>query len=58
MANKKIQTGIRFEFDLLDKITYIAKQNKRSFNAQMEYLAEQCVKEYEKENGPISKEQL
>ena len=53
MANKKIQTGIRFEFDLLDKITYIAKQNKRSFNAQMEYLAEQCVKEDEKENGPI-----
>ena len=53
MANKKIQTGIRFEFDLLDKITYIAQQNKRSFNAQMEYLAEQCVKEYEKENGPI-----
>ena len=53
MTNKKIQTGIRFEFDLLDKITYIAKQNKRSFNAQMEYLAEQCVKEYEKENGPI-----
>ena len=53
MTKKKIQTGIRFEFDLLDKITYIAKQNKRSFNAQMEYLAEQCVKEYEKENGPI-----
>lgn len=58
MATNKIQTGIRFEIDLLDKITYIAKQNKRSFNAQMEYLAEQCVKEYEKENGPISKEQL
>ena len=53
MATNKIQTGIRFDFDLLDKITYIAKQNKRSFNAQMEYLAEQCVKEYEKENGPI-----
>ena len=58
MATNKIQTGIRFETDLLDKITYIAKQNKRSFNAQMEYLAEQCVKEYEKENGPISTEQL
>lgn len=58
MATNKIQTGIRFEIDLLDKITYIAKQNKRSFNAQMEYLAEQCVKEYEKENGPISAEQL
>lgn len=56
MATNKIQTGIRFEFDLLDKITYIAKQNKRSFNAQMEYLAEQCVKEYEKANGPIPRD--
>ena len=53
MAGRKIQTGIRFEPDLLDKISWIAKRNKRSFNAQMEYLAEECVKAFEKENGPI-----
>lgn len=53
MATNKIQTGIRFEPELLYKITHIAKENKRSLNAQLEYLAQLCVKEYEKENGEI-----
>ena len=52
MRKIKIQTGIRFEPELLYKITEIAKDNRRSFNAQMEYLAQECVKEYEKTNGP------
>ena len=53
MATNKIQTGIRFEPELLYKITQVAKKNKRSLNAQLEYLAQECVKEYEKENGEI-----
>jgi len=53
MATNKIQTGIRFDPELLYKISYIAKDNKRSLNAQLEYLAQNCVKEYEKENGSI-----
>ena len=53
MAVNKVQTGIRFEPELLYKITYIAKDNKRSLNAQLEYLAQCCVKEYEKANGEI-----
>jgi hypothetical protein len=53
MATNKIQTGIRFEPELLYKITYVAKDNKRSLNAQLEYLAQQCVKEFEAANGPI-----
>ena len=53
MATNKVQTGIRFEPELLYKITYVAKDNKRSLNAQMEYLAEMCVRQYEKENGTI-----
>ena len=53
MATNKIQTGIRFEPELLYKIGYIAKDNKRSLNAQLEYLAQQCVKDYESTNGPI-----
>lgn len=54
MATNKIQTGIRFEPELLYKITKIAKANKRSLNAQLEFLAEICVKEYEEKNGEIS----
>ena len=53
MATNKIQTGIRFEPELLYKIAYVAKSNKRSLNAQLEYLAQVCVKEYEATNGQI-----
>ncbi len=53
MATNKIQTGIRFEPELLYKIAQVAKDNKRSLNAQLEYLAQACVKEYEAINGVI-----
>lgn len=53
MATNKIQTGIRFEPELLYKIAYVAKQNKRSLNAQLEFLSQQCVKEFEAVNGEI-----
>ncbi len=53
MATNKIQTGVRFDPELLYKIAYVAKDNKRSLNAQLEYLAQICVKEYEASNGRI-----
>ena len=53
MATNTIQTGIRFEPELLYKITEVAKANKRSLNAQLEFLAEECVKKHEAENGEI-----
>ncbi len=54
MATNKIQTGIRFEPELLFKISHVAKENKRSLNAQLEYLAQVCVREFEAANGPIA----
>ena len=57
MATNKVQTGIRFEPELLYKITVVAKKSKRSLNAQLEYLAEECVRQYEDENGSISMEE-
>lgn len=53
MATTKIQTGIRFEQEMLEKITFIAKQNRRSLNAQLEYISQSCIEEYEKANGEI-----
>ena len=53
MAIQRIQTGIRFTSEMLKKITYIAKQNKRSMNAQLEYLVETCINEYEAEHGEL-----
>lgn len=60
MATNKIQTGIRFEPELLYKISFVAKQNMRSLNAQLEFLAQNCVKEYEKQNGdiPVDEEKM
>lgn len=60
MATNKVQTGIRFEPELLYKIAYVAKENKRSLNAQLEFLAQSCVKEYEEANGviPVDEEKL
>ena len=53
MATDRIQTGIRFTPELLYKITFVAKQNKRSLNAHLEDLAQTGVKAYEAENGEI-----
>ena len=53
MASSKIPTGVRFEEEMLLKITYIARKSHRSFNAQMEHLAQKCIDEYESEKGEI-----
>lgn len=53
MPTDRIQTGIRFTPEMLAKITYVAKRNHRSLNAQLEFLAQMCIEEYEKENGKI-----
>ena len=53
MATNKVQTGIRFEPELLYKISQVAKRNKRSLNAQLEFLAQSCVEEFESKNGEI-----
>ena len=60
MATNKVQTGIRFEPELLYKIAYVSRDKKRSLNAQLEYLAQICVKEYEAANGviPVDEELL
>ena len=53
MATKRIQTGIRFDEDILRKIAYIAKKNRRSLNAQLEYITQECIEDYERLNGKI-----
>ena len=53
MPTSKIATGVRFEEDMLIKITRIAKENRRSFNAQLEFLVQECIEKYELEKGEI-----
>ena len=44
-------TNIRFESELLYKITQVAKQNKRSLKAQLYFQEQKRVKKFENENG-------
>ena len=53
MPTDKIQTGIRFTEEMLLKITYIAKKNHRSLNAQLEHITQNCIDEYEELNEKI-----
>ena len=53
MPTDKIPTGVRFEEDMLLKLTYIAKKERRSFNNQMEYIAQLFIEEYEEDYGEI-----
>lgn len=45
---------LRISKILLDKIGYIAEENGRSANREIELLIKQRIKEYEQENGVIS----
>jgi hypothetical protein len=44
---------LRIPKDLLDKIRYIADENARSANREIETLIRQRIKVYEEENGKI-----
>ena len=53
MAISKIQTGLRLEEPTWQKISHIAKINKRSLNAQIELIIEECINQFEQTNGSI-----
>ena len=57
MSTNKIQTGLRLEEGALQKITFIAKKQKRSLNAEIEFAVQQAIEEYEKDNGVIPVEE-
>lgn len=46
--------SLRVSEDLLDKVKYIAENNKRSANKEIEFALEQYVKKFEIENGEIN----
>lgn len=52
--NETITFTFRTTREVLDKIKYIAESNGRSANKEIEQLAIQAIKDYEKENGEIS----
>lgn len=45
---------LRLDDELREKLRYIAEQNSRSLNREIEYLVKQYVARYEKDHGPIA----
>lgn len=46
--------SLRVSETLLDKIKFIANQNKRSANKEIEFILENYVREYEEAHGIIT----
>ena len=57
MVTKK-HLSIRMDGELHDKIQYIAAYMGRSMSGQILYLMQECVRNFEKENGPIKAEEM
>lgn len=49
----KIFLSIRMHRELHDKFRYVAEYEGRSMSKQILYLLNKCVREFEKEHGPI-----
>lgn len=56
--DKRNHLSIRTEKELHDKFKYIASYEGRSMSGQVLYLIQTCIREFEKEHGPISLEDL
>ncbi len=51
-TNKRAFT-MRMQPENFEKIRYIAESNKRSIAMQIEFLIENCISDFEKQNGKI-----
>ena len=55
---KRKHLSIRMDTELHDKLQYIAEYEGRSMSRQVLYLITTGIREFEKEHGPISLEDL
>lgn len=53
MATAKVQTGLRLEEGLYEKLKILADMEGRSLNNLVEYIARRYVTDYEVQNGPL-----
>lgn len=53
MATSKIQTGLRLEESLYEKVKAIAENDGRSLNNLIEQVLRRYVADYEAQNGPL-----
>jgi hypothetical protein len=53
MTPDKTRFTLRVDESILEKIKQIADKSHRSINAQVEYVLEKFIQDYEKEHGKI-----
>ena len=54
----KTHLSIRMDDKLHNKFRYVAGAEGRSMSGQILYLIQKCIREFEKEHGPIPEEEL
>ena len=54
MAVSKIQTGLRLEEGLYEKVKTLADMEGRSLNNLAEYIIRRYIADYEAENGSLA----
>ncbi len=55
MATSKIQTGLRLNELVYEKLKVISTSEQRSLNNLIEFIVQKYVDEYEQLNGPVLK---
>lgn len=53
MASNKKPYALRVDEIDFEKLKIISSANHRSINSQIEALIEECIRNYENQNGPI-----
>lgn len=54
MPSEKPRFTVRTEQEIIDKISYIAKENERSTTQEIAFLMKKRIKDYENEHGEIT----
>lgn len=56
MKKEKTHLSIRMGTELHDKFQWVSQYEGRSMSGQILYLIQQCIRNFEKEHGPIPQE--
>ena len=58
MEKEKVHLSIRMNTELHDRFRYVAGAGGRTMSGQILYLMQRCVREFEKNSGPIKPEDM
>lgn len=58
MKKDKTHLSIRMDTNLHDRFRFVAGAEGRTMSGQILYLIQKCIRDFEKEHGPIKAEDL